>query len=63
MGMGGIQIDDRAPGTVITDGGGYLWYENGVRLPVIVTEDWIRIGCHRISKTAWALLKKLVDGK
>jgi hypothetical protein len=35
----------------------------GQRVPVFADKCIVRVGCHTLSRGAWELLKKLVDGR
>jgi hypothetical protein len=48
--------------TILNDGS-ELVYARGGRVPILSGSRFIYVGCHRITREAWELLKKKVDGK
>lgn len=54
--------DDRVEEIDMKDGELVFLNRGYARVPVHVSKESIRVGCHRITRKAWELLKRKIDG-
>lgn len=40
-----------------------LVFAGGGKVPVYANKEYIRIGCHRLSRRAYEALKRMIEGK